>query len=210
MFDPFQIQRKSAQVKPAKAVGPLRDTSPNAALLRPRSKRLLHAVKMLDILTAGDEGIYDYLSARAKEAGSKSAFDPFAAKKGMARPAEEDLPIPQTPPPSVDTEEFQELKDSLSVQCQEAIQEETAFEENVVYLAPCGLRFHRIHWVDDRGEIIRHYRPEDLDTPLLRMADELLYKGFVLVEVHGSFPDAEPGTVLCAVNETGAVEKVTF
>lgn len=210
MFDPFQIQRKSAQVKPAKAVGSLRDTSPDAALLRPRSKRLLHAVKMLDILTADDEGIYDYLSARAREAGSKPAFDPFAAKKGTARPAEEELPIPQTPPPPVDTVEFQELKDNLCEQCQEAIQEETAFEENVVYLAPCGLRFHRIHWLDDRGEIIRHYRPEDLDTPLLRMADELLYKGFVLVEVHGSFPDAEPGTILCAVNETGTVEKVTF
>lgn len=207
MFDPFQTQRKPAQTKPAQVVSPLRDTSPDAALLRPRSKRLLHAVKMLDILTAGDEGLFDYLSDRANRAQSKHAFDPFATSRRTAEP-EEELPVPETPPPPVDTEEFQEVKNDLCRQCQEVVQEETVFDEKVTYLAPCGLLFRRIHWLDEEGNIICHYRPADLDTPLLRKADELLHQGFVLVEVRGDFPDAKPGTVLYAVGETGAVQKV--
>ena len=214
MFDPFQTQRKPAQAKPAqRAVGPLRDTSPDARLLRPRSKRLLRAVKMLDVLTSDDEGLYSYLSAKAGEAKPKHSFDPFAAKRGMVQPAVEEDPMDamtQTAPPPAGTQEFQKLKDNLCRQCQEIVQAETAQEDKVVYLAPCGLRFHRIHWIDDAGDIIRHYRPEDLDTPLLRMADELLFSGFILVEVHGDFPDAGPGTVLFAANEAGEVEKVTF
>lgn len=209
MFDPFQTQKKPAQARTKQMFGQLRDTSPDAARMRPRSRRLLHAVKLLDVLTAGDAGLYGYLAARAREAGARPAADPFAVNRGTARPAEEELALPQSLPP-VGTEEFQDLKDSLCRQCQEAVREETVQEEDVAYLAPCGLPFHRIHWLDDRGEIIRHYRPEDLDTLLLQMADELLYKGFVMVEVHGSFPEAGPGTALYAVDETGRVEKVTF
>lgn len=198
---------------PTQTMGPLRDTSPDARLLRPRSKRLLRAVKLLDVLTSGDDGLYAYLSARAIESKPKSSFDPFAAKRGAMQPAAAEDPIDavtQTAPPPAGTREFQELKDGLCRQCQEIVQAETAQEDKVVYLASCGLPFHRIHWIDDTGEIIRHYRPEDLDTPLLRMADELLSSGFILVEVHGGFPDAEPGTVLYAANEAGEVEKVTF
>lgn len=208
MFDPFQTQRKPGRARAAHSAGLLRDTSPDAAALRPRSKRLLGAVKMLDVLTAGDEGLYGYLSARAGGTAPGSAADPFAANRGMAGP-EEELPVPQTPPPPVDTEEFQALKDDLTRQCREAVRSETTLEEKVTYLAPCGLLFHRIHWIDGTGDIIRHYRPADLDTPLLRKADELLHQGFVLVEVRGSFPDAAPGTVLYAVNEAGEVKKVT-
>lgn len=211
MSDPFQAQRRPAQSKPTQAMGPLRDTSSDARLLRPRSKRLLHAVKMLDVLTSGDEGLHAYLSAKAGEA--KPAFDPFAAKRGAVQPALQEDPIDamtQTAPPPVGTQEFQELKDGLRQQCQEMIRAETVQADKVVYLAPCGLPFHRIHWIDDAGEIIRHYRLVDLNTPLLRMADELLYSGFILVEVHGGFPNAEPGTVLYAANKAGEVEKVTF
>lgn len=213
MSNPFQTQRRSAVSKTAQARGPLTDTSPDARLLQPRSKKLLHAVKMLDVLTSGDEGLYDYLSAKAGEAKIKPAFDPFAAKRGMAQPAAEEDSIDamiQEPPPPADTQEFQELKEELYEQCQEIVQEESITEEeNVTLLAPCGLYNHRIHMLDDKGDILRHYRPNDLDTPLLRKADELLHQGFVLVEVRGDFPDAAPGTVLYAVSETGAVRKVT-
>lgn len=217
MTDPFQARRMpaqagQAQAKPPQAMGPLRDTSPDSRLLRPRSRRLLHAVRLLDLLTSGDEGLHDYLSARAGEAKP----DPFAAQRSgtQAAPDPLDAMIRMAPPP-VDTQEFQELKEDLLRQCQETVQTETIQEEavqedNVVYLASCGLRFHRIHWIDDAGRIIRHYRPEDLDTPLLLMADDLLGSGFVLVEVHGGFPEAAPGTVLYAVSGSGAVEKVTF
>jgi len=211
MSDPFQAQKQFAKPKPTQAVGPLRDTSPDARLLRPRSKRLLRAVEMLDVLTSGDEELHAYLSAKAGEA--KPAFDPFAAKRRAVQPALREDPIDamtQTAPPPVGTREFQELKDGLCQQCQEMIQAETVQEDKVVYLAPCGLPFHRIHWIDGSGEIIRHYRLSDLDTPLLRMADELLCGGYILVEVHGGFPDAEPGTVLYAANKAGEVEKVTF
>lgn len=211
MINPFQYQRRPVQSKPARAMGPLRDTNPDALLLRPRSRRLLRAVKMLDILTSGDEALHAYLSARAGEA--KPAFDPFAAKRGAVQPALQEDPIDamtQTPPPPAGTQEFQELKGDLRQQCREIVQAETAQADQVAYLAPCGLPFHRIHWIDDAGEIIRHYRLEDLDTPLLRMADELLCSGFILVEIHGGFPDAGPGTVLYAANEAGEVERVTF
>lgn len=212
MINPFQTQRPPAQARPAQAMGPLRDTSPEARLLRPRSRRLLRAIKMLDVLTSGDEGLYACLSAKAGEA-RPAAFDPFAAKRGAAQPAAEADPLDallQTPPPPVGTQEFQELKEDLCRQCQEIVQAETVQEDRVIYLASCGLRHHRIHRIDDTGRILRHYRPEDLETPLLRMADELLSRGFILVEIHGSFPDAEPGTVLYAASETGEVEKVTF
>lgn len=211
MINPFQSQRRPVQSKPTQVMGLLRDTSSDAHLLRPRSKRLLCAVKMLDVLTSGDEELHTYLSAKAREV--KPAFDPFAAKRGAVQLALQEDPIDamiQTPPPPAGAQEFQELKDDLRQRCQEIIQAETAQADKVVYLAPCGLPFHRIHWIDDVGEIIRHYRLEDLDTPLLRMADELLCSGFILVEIHGGFPDAEPGTVLYAANEAGEVEKVTF
>lgn len=197
-------------------MGPLVDTSPDALLLRPRSKKFLHAVKMLDVLTAGDEGLHACLSARAGQAKPKPAFDPFAAKRGMVQPAVEEDPIDtmvQTPPPPTGTQEFQELKEELCRQYQEIVQEEASLreallEENVTYLAPCGLFCHRIHSLDETGAIVRHYRPGDLDTPLLQKADQLLHQGFVLVEVHGSFPDAVPGSILYAVSETGEVKKV--
>lgn len=231
MTDPFQIQRMpaqagQAQVKPPQAVGPLQNASPNSRLLRPRGKRLLHAVRLLDLLTSGDESLHDYLSARAGEAKP----DPFAARRSGADPLDT---MTRTAPPPVDTQEFQALKGDLLQQCRETVQAETVhmetvqtdqakavrteivqaeavLEDNVVYLAPCGLPLHRIHWIDETGWIIRHYRLEDLDTPLLQLVDDLLGSGFVLVEVHGGFPEAVPGTVLFAVNGSGAVEKVTF
>lgn len=214
MNDPFQSQRRPVPPRPAQTMGPLRDTSPDARLLRPRSKRFLRAVELLDTLTAGDEGLYAYLSSKAGEARSGPAFDPFAAKRGMVRPDAKEDPLNamlQVTPPPADTQAFQELKDQLYRQCQEIVQAESAQQEDkVVYLALCGLPFHRIHWIDDEGNILRHYRPQDLDTPLLRMAAELLCGGYILVEIHGSFPDAAPGTVLYAARESGAVEKVTF
>lgn len=229
MFDPFQTQRGPTRMQQGPAqtqqapgrsqAGPFRglltDTSPDAHLLRPRSGKLLNAVKMLDKLTSGDEELYAYLSVKAEEEKPRVSIDPFAAGRGTAPPAEEDPleELTRTPPPPVDTQEFQELKEELTERCRETIQEEVMTEEEeeeekVTLLAPCGLFLHRIHTVDDRGEILRHYRPKDLDTPLLRKADQLLHQGYVLVEVRGDFPDAAPGSVLYAVGESGAVRKV--
>lgn len=213
MNDPFQSQRRPAPPRPAhQAMGPLRDTSPNARLLRPRSKGFFHAVELLDALTAGDESLYASLSSQAAE--SKPAPDPFAAKRGTAKPDGEEDPLDvmlQTPPPPPETQAFQERKEELNRQCQEIVRAESARQEDkVVYLASCSIPLHLIHWIDEEGNVLRHYRPQDLDTPLLQMAAELLCSGYFLVEVHGSFPDASPGTVLYAARKSGAVEKVTF
>ncbi len=211
MFDPFQTQKKPAQARPVQRVGALTDTSPDAARMRPRSRKFLRAVEMLDVLTSDEKRLYEYLSAKAVEA-KPAASNPFAANRSAAGvAAEKDVidELLQTPPPPLDTPEFQELKDELCQKCQEAVQEQTAFEdEEVAYLASCGLLFHCIHWLDKTGAILRHYRPRDLDTPLLQKADELLRQGFILIEVRGGFPDAGPGSVLYAVRETGAVQKV--
>ena len=49
MNDPFQSQRRPAPPRPAhQAMGPLRDTSPDAKFVRSRSKGFLRAVELLD------------------------------------------------------------------------------------------------------------------------------------------------------------------
>ena len=214
MNDPFQSQRRPAPPRPAhQAMGPLRDTSPDAKFVRSRSKGFLRAVELLDALTAGDESLYASLSSQAAEY-TRPAPDPFATKRGAAKSDGEEALLDamlQAPPPPPETQAFQERKEELNRQCQKIIRAESARQEDkVVYLASCSIPFHLIHWIDEEGNVLRHYRPQDLDTPLLQMAAELLSGEYFLVEIHGSFPDASPGTVLYAARKSGSVEKVTF
>ena len=66
MADQIQMQSKqqNATVSP-KAI--LLDRAQDK-LLKPRPRKMIRAIKMLDILTAGDEQLYEYLKTQQAEA----------------------------------------------------------------------------------------------------------------------------------------------
>lgn len=86
MKDPFQMRRTAypttGQTKPRGLV----DTSEDAALLRPRSPKLMRAILMLDTLTSGDDKLYQYLTDKAAQRNTLGEhpavkINPFAARR---------------------------------------------------------------------------------------------------------------------------------
>lgn len=192
MFDPFQSQSRPKSA-PASASGSftLRDTARerfaavDAILSRPRSKRLVRAIRMMDLLTSGDRALHQYLTQTARESGSCSAAPTEEGPEPDALKV-----LLQTPPPPVDTADFQRLKAELILLCKQAIVEESARtrqelgdllgdqEEPPLVLSLCGIPGCCIHSVDlATGTIGHHYRPAELNSPLLYKADSFLHSG---------------------------------
>ncbi len=219
MFDPFQSQSKpKSATAPASGSFTLRDTARerfaavDAILSRPRSKRLVRAIRMMDLLTSGDRALHQYLTQTAQESGSCSTAPP---EEGPEPDAMEVLL--QAPPPPVDTVDFQKLKAELMLICRQTIVEESARTrqeledllgdraEPPVVLSLCGIPGCCIHSVDlATGTIGHHYRPAELSSPLLCKADSFLHSGQPPAYVEGH------KTYLLLVSGDGRTQRVNL
>lgn len=154
MSDPFQTRQAAKSASASHAAPALRDTASAksaqeepAGLLRPRDPRIGRAIKLLDVLTSGDEALLAYL----KEHGAQALQAVEDAKADMAEAetpeeAEDFRPDPmdelvaqmavvaevvEAPAPagssggqsSADTSalDLQSLRDALMAECQSAI-----------------------------------------------------------------------------------------
>lgn len=135
-------------------------SAPNAQPGPRRSKKLIRAVKLLDVLTAGDQPLLDYL----RENQAKCAQAVELAKEDMAEAetpeeAEELRPDPidelVAGAPSMD---LQTLRDMLLAQCRSDIAAElTALPTPPACLISlCGVPGCEIHEISPEGEVLRH------------------------------------------------------
>lgn len=208
MADQIQMQGKqqNATVSP-KAI--LLDRAQDK-LLKPRPKKMLRAIKMLDVLTAGDEQLYEYLKTQQAEAAKRVEL------------AKEDMEMAETPEeaaefapdpmdeliaqdvPAVNTFDFEAFKNALLETCQSQLAEmvEKAFDiPPMVFYARCGLKDFSIHSISpESGTIFGHRRYEDM-VPLQHEAFSILCKSLDI-----EYVEVYPGQ-LCAVYKDGYVKK---
>ena len=161
MADAFQTQSKQQTAAASKPV--LRDMAEDK-LLKQRPKKMARVIKMLDVLTAGDEQLYEYLKAQQAEAAKR------------VEQAKEDMEMAETPEeaaefapdpideliaqdvPAVNTFDFEAFKNSLLQTCQDQLAD--LMRVNVaperVY-ARCGVPGCCIHLIEmPSGHILEH------------------------------------------------------
>lgn len=222
MFDPFQTQNKPKGA-PTPAAGSfiLRDTARDrfaavdAILARPRSKKLVRAIRMMDLLTSGDRALHEYLTQAAQK--PREAEVPSHGPTGESPEPDPVEILLQTPPPPVDTVDFQKLKAELMGRCRQAIMEESAKtqreirdilgdrEDPPVVLSLCGIPGCCIHSVDlATGTIGHHYRPPELNSPLLYKADSYLHSKEPPAYIEGH------KTYMLLVEENGQTQRVNL
>ena len=213
MADPFQTQSKQQTAATSKPV--LRDMAEDK-LLKPRPRKMVRAIKMLDVLTAGDEKLYEYLKTQQAEAAKR------------VEQAKEDMELAETPEeaaefapdpmdelmaqdvPAVNTFDFEAFKNSLLQTCQSQL---TGMVTSAVDIPPIVLyaRCHYItpdgvccsaHSVDIAGfEVLEHY-PEDRFTPLISEIYHNVLQTSENIEYVEVYSDH-----LCAVYNDGYVKK---
>lgn len=149
-------QADAARTQPHSGVVSASDAQANPR----RSKKLIRAVKLLDVLTTGDQALLDYL----RENQAKCAQAVELAREDMAEAetpeeAEELRPDPidelVAGSPAMD---LQTLRDMLLAQCRSNIAAEFASLSfaPVCLIDLCGLSGCKIHEISPQGEVLRH------------------------------------------------------
>ena len=206
MADPFQTQSKQQSAATSRPV--LRDTAEDK-LLKPRPRKMIRAIKMLDVLTAGDEQLYEYLKAQQAEAAKR--VEQAKEDMEMAETPEEAAEFAPDPMdelmaqdvPAVNSQLFQELKDAMMARCRDEVK--LAFKVGGItetLLSKCNIPGCRIHSFSFTGYIDHHFRPFELEEAALRKADVVLN-----TREEVSYIEVRKGSLL-AVMEDGSVEPI--
>lgn len=167
--------------------------APDAQASPRRSKKLIRAVKLLDVLTTGDEALRNYLAenqakcAQAVELAQEDMAEAETPEEAEAlRPDPIDELVAQ-PAPSQPAD-LQALRDALLAQCRETIAAELVSLAPDYLVSLCGVTGCEVHEIDRHGNILRHIPIKESNAdPILRQCRQMLYEdtGIAYIEIHG-------------------------
>lgn len=163
-----------------------------------RSKKLIRAVKLLDVLTTGDRALRDYLDEeRAACAQAVELAREDMAEAETPEEAEELRPDPidelvARSAPSK-PEDLQALRDALLALCREQISAELSAltlgpDRLISSCSVCGCELHEI---SPQGDILRHIPISESNAdPILRQCGQLLCQDWSIayIEVQRGVP----------------------
>jgi len=159
-----------------------------------RSKKLIRAVKLLDVLTTDDRALLDYLDenreacAQAVELAREDMAEAETPEEAEElRPDPIDELIAQNAPSG--PEDLQALRDALLAACREQISAEISalIRGPDRLIDTCGVTGCELHEISPQGCILRHIPVRESNAdPLLRQCRELFLQdaGIAYIEIH--------------------------
>ncbi|NLI61253.1 MAG: hypothetical protein GX375_07485 [Clostridiales bacterium] len=173
MFEPLKVEIKKEKTK----VNSLRESNKSSyveskkiksrpnALHRPRSRAFIRAIKDLDVLTDNDVEVRKKLEQMTQSKQAASTIVSTDCKNSDLETV-----------PEIGTDGFESQKQALLESIRSTIINTMQFmpDEFVGILAGCGLPGCYIHLIDDKGNILKHYKcgealPERLNQGYLEM-----------------------------------------
>ena len=175
-----------------------------------RSKKLVRAIKMMDVLTAGDEQLKEYLKENQAQAAKRVemakedmelAETPEEAAELAPDPLDEQI---AQPVPEVGTDSFEDLKAALLQECQNQIAQ-MKLEIKVkptMYLSQCCIDGCRIHSIDPGKGVILEHIPAGVSA-----GDEMLSKATAALQNPNAAYVEVCGDLLRVIDNNGKVKE---